>query len=137
MSARGDRPRLSLLEHAVMQVVWSRERATADDVRLALAGSQDLKDSTVRTVLRRLEDKGYVEHAVEGRTYIYRPRLAPGSVATQQIRGIIDRFCKGSVEDLLVGMVDGNLITPEKLRELAERIAQAEERQKKTGKGRK
>ncbi len=137
MSSRSDRPRLSVLEHAVMQVVWSRERVTAEDVRVALAGKHDLKDSTVRTILRRLEDKGYADHDVDGPTYVYRPRLEPGSVATQQVRGIIDRSCKGSVENLLVGMVDGNLITPEKLRELADRIAQAEAQQKKPARARK
>jgi BlaI family penicillinase repressor len=120
------KPPLSALENAVMQVVWSKGRVTADDARQALPRRQDLKDSTVRTILRRLEEKGYVEHDVEGRTYVYRPRIEPHNVATQQVRGIIDRFCRGSVENLLVGMVDDNLITPDKLRDLAARIDAAE-----------
>jgi BlaI family penicillinase repressor len=128
MPSKSDKPRLSALENAVMQVVWSKTRATADDVRQALPRRQDLKDSTVRTVLRRLEEKGYVEHDVEGRTYVYRPRIEPHNVATQQVRGIIDRFCRGSVENLLVGMVDDNLITPDALRDLAERIEEAEKK---------
>ncbi|HMC11327.1 MAG TPA: BlaI/MecI/CopY family transcriptional regulator [Pirellulaceae bacterium] len=132
MPAKSDRPRLSSLENAVMQVVWSKQRVTGDEVRVGLARRQDLKDSTIRTILRRLEEKGYVEHDVEGRTYIYRPRIEPHSVAAQQVRGIIDRFCRGSVENLLVGMVDDNLITPDKLRDLAARIEEAEATQKKT-----
>jgi BlaI family penicillinase repressor len=132
---KGDKPRPSALESAVMQVVWSKGRVTADDVRQALARRQDLKDSTVRTILRRLEEKGYVEHDVDGRTYVYRPRVEPQNVASQQVRGIIDRFCRGSVENLLVGMVDDNLITPDKLRELAARIEEAEATQKKTERG--
>jgi len=131
MSHKQARPRLSRLENAVMQVVWDRQKLTSDDVRVALRPAHDLKDSTVRTILRRLEDKGYVEHDVEGRTYIYRPRIEPQSVATQQVRGIVDRFCRGSVENLLVGMVDDDLISPEKLRELAERISRADAAQKK------
>ena len=134
MPTKKDRPRLSPLESAVMNVVWAKQRATGDDVRLALAERQALKDSTIRTVLRRLEEKGYVEHDVAGRTYIYYPRVEPKNVATQQVRGIIDRFCRGSVENLLVGMVDDNLITPDALRELAERIDEAEAAQKKTKK---
>src|SRR6476659_10084119 len=132
MPSKNDKPRLSALENAVMQVVWSKARVTADDVRQALPRRQDLKDSTVRTILRRLEEKGYVEHDVEGRTYVYRPRVEPHNVATQQVRGIIDRFCRGSVENLLVGMVADNLITPQAPRELAERIDEAEAAQKKT-----
>ncbi len=131
MTHKNARPRLSVLENAVMQVVWERQRVTSDDVRIALQPTQDLKDSTVRTILRRLEDKGYVEHDVEGRTFVYRPRVEPQSVATQQVRGIVERFCRGSVEDLLVGMVDDDLISPEKLRELANRISQADAAQKK------
>ena len=137
MPAKEDKPRLSTLENAVMQLVWSKKRVTADDVRLGLAKRHDLKDSTVRTILRRLEDKGYVEHDVEGRTYVYRPRVEPQNVAAQQVRGIIDRFCRGSVENLLVGMVDDNLITPDKLRELAEQIEAAEAEHKKSERGKK
>ena len=124
--AKQARPPLSPLEHAVMEVVWARRRATADDVRAALEASHGLKDSTVRTVLRRLEEKGYAEHAVEGRTYVYAPKVAPTNVAAQQVRGIIDRFCRGSVENLLVGMADDRLVTPDLLRRLAERIDAAE-----------
>src|SRR3954465_3781352 len=131
MPAKGDKPRLSGLENTVMQVMWTKGRATADDVRLALARRHDLKDSTIRTILRRLEEKEYVEPGVEGRTYVSRPRVEPQNIASQQVRGIIDRFCRGSVENLLVGMVDDNLITPDKLRELAERIADTETAEKK------
>jgi len=137
MPARNERRRLSALESAAMHVIWTKRRATGDEVRLALAPRQELKDSTIRTVLRRLEEKGYVEHDVEGRTYIYRPRVEPHSVANQQVRGIINRFCRGSVENLLVGMVDDNLITPDKLRELTDRIAEAEAAEKRAGKGKK
>ena len=137
MTHKSARPRLSRLENAVMQVVWERQRITSDEVRVALRPTHDLKDSTVRTILRRLEDKGYVEHDVDGRTYVYRPRIEPQSVATQQVRGIVDRFCRGSVENLLVGMVDDDLISPEKLRELAERISQADAAQKKSGRTKK
>lgn len=137
MPAKEDKPRLSALENTVMQVVWSRSPITAEETRAALARRQNLKDSTVRTILRRLEEKGYVEHDVEGRTYVYRPRIEPHNVASQQVRGIIDRFCRGSVENLLVGMVDDNLITPDRLRELAEKIEEAEAAQKKAERGKK
>lgn len=132
---RSERARLGPLEHAVMQVIWSRPGTTAEDVRMALEGSHDVKDSTARTILRRLEAKGYLEHDVEGRTFVYRPKVEPQSVASQQVRGIVDRLCSGSVESLLVGMVDDKLITAEKLRELAERIANAEEKSRNGKRG--
>jgi len=137
MPGKEQRPLLSALESAAMEVVWQRQRVTAEDVRTALARRQVLKDSTIRTILRRLEEKGYVEHDVDGRTFVYRSRASQQNVAAQQVRGIIDKLCRGSVENLLVGMVDDNLITPDKLRELAARIEEAEAAEKKTQRGQK
>src|SRR5579883_1869024 len=62
-------PELGELEHEVMQLVWAHGPITAEEVRERL--SRRLKESTVRTVLRRLEDKGYTTHTVDGRTYVY------------------------------------------------------------------
>lgn len=117
---------LSPLENEAMDVVWSVGRCSADDVRQALAGSRSLKDSTVRTLLRRMEEKGYLEHIVEGRTYYYQPAIPREEVATTAIRQIIDRFCGGSVEALLVGMVSDRLVDREQLLELAGRISESE-----------
>ena len=131
MTHPGKKP-LGPLEHSVMQILWERPQATAEDVRMALRNEQEFKESTIRTILKRLEEKGYLEHDVDGRTYVYRARVKPESVASKQVRGIIDRLCRGSVENLLVGMVDDDLVTPEKLRQLADRIAKAEQQQKPT-----
>ena len=129
---RSKKPALSPLESTVMNVVWERQGATADDVRAQLAGTQPMKDSTVRTVLRRLEAKGYVRHTTRGRTYLWWPKVASRSVAADAVRGIVDRFCDGSVEDLLVGMVDDELLTPEKLSQLAKQIAKAEAKRRRS-----
>ena len=128
-SARRLRKPLSELEHLVMQVVWNRGAATSEDVRMTLAEKHPMKESTVRTILKRLEQKGYAAHGVEGRTNVYRGVDAPQNVAVGAIRQIIDRFCNGSVEQLLVGMVSGDVLDERELRRLAERIA----RRKKGG----
>jgi len=78
----------------------------------------------MRTVLRRLEEKGYVTHVVEGRTYIYRAARAPMAVAARAVEHLIDRFCAGSAEALVVGLVDNALLTPAQLERLARKIAQ-------------
>ena len=61
---------LGELEGAIMQLVWSHGSLTAEIARQQLG--RPLKESTIRTVLRRLEDKGWVSHTVEGRTFVYR-----------------------------------------------------------------
>jgi predicted transcriptional regulator len=84
-----------------------------------------LKESTVRTVLRRLEEKGYVIHAVEGRTFVYQATHPRGRVAAKAVQRIVDWFCDGSVEEVLVGMVDSAMLDQRQLRMLADKVAKA------------
>jgi BlaI family transcriptional regulator, penicillinase repressor len=126
--AQAPRKSLSVLEHRVMEVIWANGSGTAEQVRLALSGESDLKDSTIRTILRRLEEKGFVSHEVDQRTYVYRPTVAQESAAVRAVRQIIDRFCGGSVEKLLVGMVADRVLDEQQLKELADRIAEEQER---------
>jgi BlaI family penicillinase repressor len=126
--AKPPRKPLSELEHLVMDVIWKRSSATAEDVRDALADRHPMKDSTARTVLKRLEEKGYLAHRVEGRTNIYRGLTAPQNVAVRAVRQIIDRFCGGSIEQLLVGMVDDQVLDEQELQRLANRIARLKSR---------
>jgi predicted transcriptional regulator len=115
---------LGELEREVMLIVWSRGSVTADQVREDL--DRPLKDSTVRTVLRRLEEKGYLAHTVHDRTFIYRPAESRQQMAGRAAKRIVDWFCEGSVETLLVGMVDSNVLDRAELQRLAETIAAAE-----------
>lgn len=82
-----------------------------------------LKETTVRTLFQRLETKGYVRHEVEGRTYVYRAVEARKNVAAQAVRQIVDRFCGGSLEEMLVGLVDNDMVSREELQHLARKIA--------------
>jgi predicted transcriptional regulator len=116
-------PDLGGLEREVMQLIWANGRLTAETVREKLA--RRLKESTVRTVLRRLEEKGYVVHAVEGRTYVYEATHPRGRVAAKAVQRIVDWFCNGSVEEVLVGMVDSAMIDQRQLRMLADKVAKA------------
>jgi predicted transcriptional regulator len=114
---------LSDLEQLVMRTIWNMGSASAEQVREALAKRHFMKESTTRTILRRLEDKGYVNHHVDGRTHIYAGIEPPSNVAAKAVRAIIDRFCGGSVEELLVGMVDSDVIDRSELEALARKIA--------------
>ena len=122
---------LSSLEHLVMEIVWERGSATGEDVRAALAGRHPMKESTARTILKRLEEKSYVRHRVDGRTNVYTPMVAQENVAARAVRQIIERFCGGSVEALLVGMVDNDVVDEHELQRLAQRIARRKNREEK------
>lgn len=126
----GMRKTLGEIEHLVMDYVWAHGPANAEQVREALNSRHPMKESTVRTVLRRLEAKGYLTHRVEGRTYIYSGAEQRQSVAARAVRQIIERFCGGSVEQLLTGMVNNDVIDERELQRLAQRIARRKSRAK-------
>lgn len=119
-----DPAELGELERDVLLIVWRQGSVTADQVREGL--DRPLKDSTVRTVLRRLEEKGYLTHLVDDRTFVYRPAESRQRVAGRAAKRIVDWFCEGSVETLLVGMVDSKVLDRAELRRLADRIAAAQ-----------
>ncbi len=114
---------LGELELEVMQLVWDAGEINADQVRERL--TRKSKESTVRTVLRRLEAKGYVRHTVDGRTYIFQPVEGRQDVAARAVKRIVAWFCKGSVDEVLVGMADARMLDPHTLKVLAKRIEAA------------
>lgn len=113
-----------------MDYVWAHGPVTAEQCREALSPSRPMKDSTIRTILRRLEEKGYVTHVVEGRTFIYGAADERQNVAVRAVKAIIDRFCGGSAEELVLGMVDNDVLDRRQLERLARKIAENESKRK-------
>lgn len=112
------------LEREVLQLVWAQGSATADSVQKAL--SRPLKESTVRTVLKRLEEKGHLTHRVDQRTFVYAAADTRARAAARAVQRIVDRFCSGSVEEVLTGLVDARIVDSAELQRLAEKIARAQ-----------
>lgn len=92
-------PPLGDLEHEVVQLIWNHGAMTAAAVRKALP--RPLKDPTIRTVLRRLEEKGYLTHKVEQGTFIYHAVETREEIAVKAVKSIADQFCDGSMEAVL------------------------------------
>ena len=84
----------------------------------------------MRTLLRRLEGRGYVSHRLDGKTFVYEATMAPKRVAAHSVRHMIDRFWSGSVEQFLTGMVDEKILTPAEIARLARTISLAKRRKK-------
>ena len=117
-----DFPALGALENEVMQVVWALGPIIADDVRAQLKSR--LKESTVRTVLSRLQAKGYLTHTVVGRTYLYAAAATRAHVAARAVQGIVDWICQGSVDEMLGGLADTKMVTVPQLTALAARLSE-------------
>jgi BlaI family penicillinase repressor len=111
---------LGELEREVLHIVWRSGQASADQVRQALR--RPLKESTVRTVLSRLEDKGYLAHARQQRTFLYRAVKTPAHFAARAVQRVADWFCNGSVDEVLLGMVEAKVLSHQDLRRLMDKV---------------
>ena len=113
---------LTELQQAILDFLWSNGPATADAIRTGIHRQHPLKDSSIRTLLRRLEARGLVSHTVEGKVFIYTAGVPSQHVAASAVRQIIQRLCAGSVERLLVGMVDEKVLTVDELERLVRKV---------------
>jgi BlaI family penicillinase repressor len=113
---------LTDLQKAILDFLWSNGPATSDQLRQALHDRHPLKDSSIRTILRRLEAQGYLRHDLAGQSFVYHPTQPSKSLAAQAVRNIIDRFCSGSVEQFLLGMVDEKILSPKQIERIAGKL---------------
>ena len=100
----------------VMAVLWERGSGTVTEVRDALAG--DFAYTTVLTVLRTLEEKGYVSHVSEGKAHRYKPEVEPDIAGRSAVARIVDTMFAGSPELLLTQLVADRSISAESLRRM-------------------
>jgi BlaI family penicillinase repressor len=117
----GERP-LTSLQQAILEFLWTEGSATSEQVREGLLPGRALKDPTVRTLLRRLEARGFLSHRTEGKVFVYRAKVPRRNVAARAVQHIIERFCAGSADQFLAGMVDEKVLTVEQIARLAKKI---------------
>jgi len=113
-------PPLGDMEHELLTILWAGEEMTAAQVRDKVP--RKLQDTTIRTVLRRLEEKGYVTHTVESGTFLYRPKQSAEGAAANALKGILDRYCGGSIQRALQALVDAAVVEPRQLAAMVGRL---------------
>ncbi len=89
-----------------MRALWRIGPAPAADLVAAVGGRRGPKDSTVRTILRILERKGYVRHRVEGRAFVYRAAVPEGEAQRGAVRELVRRFFDGSPTRLVLNLLE-------------------------------
>jgi predicted transcriptional regulator len=110
------RQTLTPRESQIMAVLWKRGEAMADEIRRELP--DEPHDSTVRTLLRVLERKGYVKHVKRGKAFVYRPAVRQAKAQRQAILRLVKQFFGGSPEALVLRLLEDEQLTPEQLEEL-------------------
>ena len=103
-------------ESQIMAVLWERGEMMAEEIRQELPGQ--LHDSTVRTMLRILESKGYLRHTKRGKAFVYRPVVKQAKAQRQAILRLIKQFFGGSPTALVLRLLEDEQITPAELEEL-------------------
>ena len=116
---------LSRREREVMDILYRRGRATAAEVLADVTG--DPSSSTVRTLLRILERKGFVRREEAGLRYVYLPAVARQSARRSALRHLIDTFYDGSVENVVGALLggDGATLTDAELERIAKLVTKA------------
>ncbi len=123
------RARLGYLTPAqleVMDLVWARGESTAAEVHAALLARRPLAPTTVLTLLRRLEARGWLVHRVEGRAHVYRATRDRARSVAAILRRLRDVAFGGSTEGLVATLLDAGEVTPEEIRRLRRRLERIE-----------
>ncbi len=118
-------PTLTDAEARVMSVLWKKERATVADVVGTLKRKRPVSYSTVQTILRILEDKGYVSHQKVARAFIYTPLVDERQARRRALKHLVARLFNDSPSLLVLNVLEDDQIEPEELSRLKKLIEDA------------
>ena len=118
-------PALTDAESRVMAVLWQQRTATVADVVAALKKKRPVSYSTVQTILRILEDKGYVSHDKVARAFIYQPRVDARQARRRALRHLMARLFEGSPSLLVLNVLEDDQIEADELNRLKKLIEEA------------
>jgi BlaI family penicillinase repressor len=117
---------LTPLELEIMKLVWQREDTTVRDIYEVLLERRKIAYTTVMTMMKILETKGYLKKRRQDRAFLYRPAQPKTRVIGGMIREFLDRVFNGSAEPLLVHLVKGHHIREKDLQRIARMIEEIE-----------
>jgi BlaI family transcriptional regulator, penicillinase repressor len=121
------RPRQATLtpqELEIMKLVWQRKSATVRDVYEQLLERRKIAYTTVMTMMKILESKGYLQKRQQDRAFVYRPAHRQDQVIGNMVREFIDRVFNGSAEPLLVHLIQKRHMREEELQRIRDMIDQ-------------
>ena len=110
-----------------MKVVWRLDRATVRQVYEALREKRSIAYTTVMTMMRVLEDKGYLEKDTADRAHVYRPARPRQQVMGAMVRDFVDRVFDGASDNLLLHLAKDNRLTDKQRRMVETLIEESEE----------
>ena len=101
-----------------MKIVWERPATTVRDVYEALLERRKVAYTTVMTMMKILENKGYLNRKQVDRAYVYRPAQPKNRVIRAMVRDFVKRVFNGSAEPLLVHLIEDRRLAPDEIEEI-------------------
>jgi BlaI family transcriptional regulator, penicillinase repressor len=123
---RTPHPTLTPQELAIMKVVWRKDEVTVRDVYEGLRESRQIAYTTVMTMMRVLQEKGYLTRATHDRAHVYTPTRPRQQVLGSMVRDFVDRVFDGASDALLLHLAKDNKLTPKQRRLLAQLLEDEE-----------
>ncbi len=111
-------PDLSPAQAEIMEIVWERVEVSAREVRDALAPTRQVSRTTARTLLERMEQKGWLRHRVEGRTFLYNATRPRRESIQQKLRQIVKTLCGGSPSTLVAALLDDQRLDADEIQRI-------------------
>src|SRR3954454_24138590 len=108
---RKPHPTLTPQELAIMKVVWRKAESTVRDVHASLSETRPIAYTTVMTLMRILQEKGYLTRATHEKAHVYRPAKPRQQVIGGMVRDFLDRVFDGASDALLVHLARDNKLT--------------------------
>ena len=116
--------RLGDLQLAIMGVLWARQEATASEVHAALLEERGLAVTTIKTMLRKMEERGIVRHRAVGRAFVYEAAVAEADVREGMVGEVVRRMFAGDGAALVNHLIEAGEVDVAELDELRAALAQ-------------
>src|SRR4051812_9778026 len=130
---RRELPGLSPAQGEIMDIVWGCDEVSASEVRRVLSRTRKVARNTVRTLLERMEEKGWIKHREEGRTFLYSAAQPRQATIGQKVQEMVETVCGGSAEALLTALLDYRGLDFDELERIRQMLAQARATKKEKG----
>jgi BlaI family transcriptional regulator, penicillinase repressor len=118
---RTPHPTLTPQELAIMKIVWRLEEATVRDVYETMRETREVAYTTVMTMMRILEEKGYLKKTLVDRAHLYKPTRPRQQVLGGMVKDFVDRVFDGAPASLLVHLAKDNTLS-EKQKKLVRQL---------------
>jgi len=121
---------LTVKEEEVMQILWDLDRALVRDIMSKLPNSNQ-PYTTVASIVRILEKKGFVSHKPYGKTHEYFPLITKAEYRRRKFKGLVAQYFDNSIESVVSFLAREEKIGPKEFEELTKLVAEESEKEKR------